>query len=193
MTPRFSRIAFSLAVGVTMLTCATTASHAVDSYSIDAAHSFVIFRINHLGISAAYGRFDAFSGTFKLDGGTPSALTFELDAESVDSGNADRDKHLKSPDFFNAKQFPVIQFTSREIKAHGDHFEVSGDLTMLGVTKPLSFMVKHTGEGKDPWGNFRTGWHGEFTVKRSDFGMSYMLEGLGDEVTLLVSIEGIKK
>ena len=175
-----------------MLACAAAPSFAADSYTIDGAHSFVMFQINHLGIGEAYGRFNEISGKYKVDDGAPSSLSFEINAESVDSADEGRDKHLKSPDFFNTKQFPVIKFTSKEIKKHGDHFEVSGELMMLGVTKPLSFKVKHVGEGKDPWGNFRTGWHSEFTVKRSDFGMSYMLEGLGDEVSLVVSIEGIK-
>jgi polyisoprenoid-binding protein YceI len=193
MFPRFSRNVCTLVLSVALLACTAAPLRAADNYSIDGAHSFVMFRVNHLGIGESYGRFNEISGTFDVDGGTPTSLSFQINAQSVDTADEDRDKHLKSPDFFNTKQFPVIKFESKSIKKHGDHFEVAGDLAMLGVTKPFSFDVSHTGEGKDPWGNFRTGWHSEFTVKRSDYGMKFMLEGLSDEVAVVVSIEGIKK
>ena len=193
MRPRINPSVLSFALAAIVLSLGATPLLAAEAYSIDGAHSFVVFRVNHLGISDSYGRFNEMSGEFQVDGQTPKSLSFQINAESVDSANEDRDKHLRSPDFFNVKQFPVIKFASKSIEKHGDHFEVTGDLTMLGVTKTVTFEARHTGEGKDPWGNYRSGWHGEFTVKRSDFGMNFMLEGIGDEVAVVVAVEGIKK
>ncbi len=189
MSPKITRIALTLAVSAMLV----GAADAADSYSIDGAHSFVMFQVNHLGIGESYGRFNEMSGKIEVEGEAPKTIHFEINAESVDSANADRDKHLKSPDFFNVKQFPVIKFASKSVQKHGDHFEVAGDLSMLGVTKPISLKAYKTGEGKDPWGNYRTGWHSEFKVKRSDYGMNFMLDGLGDEVTVVVAVEGIKQ
>lgn len=193
MSSRFSRNVCTLSLSAALLACTAAPLVAADSYSIDGSHSFVIFRINQGGIGDAFGRFNEISGTFEVDGGAPTSLSFELNAESVDTANEGRDKHLKSPDFFNAKQFPVIKFESKSIKKHGDRFEVTGDLTMLGVTKPLTVDVKRTGEGQDRRGNFRTGWYSEFKLMRSDFGMKFMLEGLADEVAVVVSVQGVKK
>ena len=151
------------------------------------------FRVNHLGIAESYGRFNETSGSFEVEEGDLKSLSFEINAESIDTANEDRDKHLKGPDFFNTKQFPVIQFESESVKKHGDHFEVAGELMMLGSKKPLTVELRKTGEGKDPWGNFRTGWHATFAIERSDFGMNYMLDGLGDQIAIIVSVEGIKQ
>src|SRR5690242_5758721 len=120
-----------------------TASVRADEYVIDGMHSGVNFKIGHIGLSWVYGRFDKFSGGFTLDANDPSKASFRLtiEAASVDTNNEKRDGHLKSPDFFNAKQFPTINFQSTAVKAVKDGYQVTGDLTMHGVTKPVTFVL----------------------------------------------------
>jgi polyisoprenoid-binding protein YceI len=168
------------------------------SFEIDASHSAVIYRIKHLGVAYNYGRFNDVSGSFVFDADEPeaSSISVEIDTASVDSGNEKRDNHLRSPDFFNAKQFPTATFESTSVRKTGPSvYEVTGDFTMLGQTMPITATINKTGEGKDPWGGFRSGIETTFTIKRSDFGMMYMVEngGLGDEVRLTVALEGIRK
>ena len=182
-----------VAMTAVLLVTGSAASYAKDAYTIDAGHSFVTFRVNHLGIGQAHGRFNEMAGDFELDADKLASVNFTIQTGSVDTADEKRDGHLKSPDFFNAEQFPVIQFKSKSVMAHGDHYEVSGDMKMLGVTKPMTMKVRKIGEGKDPWGNYRSGWQSEFMVKRSEFGMKFMLEGLSDEVAVMVAVEGIKK
>jgi polyisoprenoid-binding protein YceI len=156
----------------------------------------VIFRIQHLGIAYVYGRINNLSGTLKIDEGTPAGSAVEIYAktENVDTFNSERDDHLRSPDFFHSKEFPVVSFKSTSFtKTSKDMFEVTGDLALLGVTRPLTVKVQRTGAGKDPWGGFRIGFETTFTIKRSDFGMNFMMGGVGDEVRIILSIEGIRQ
>lgn len=165
-------------------------------YQVDNAHSSVIFRIKHLNVSYTYGRFNEVSGSFLLDDAKPenSSVKIEIKTASLDTNSADRDKHLKSPDFFNVKQFPASTFVSKSVKALGqDKYEVTGDLTLLGVSKPVSFTLTKTGEGDSPFKDHRAGFETNLTIKRSDFGMKFMPELLEDNVWLLVSIEGVRK
>jgi len=120
----------------------------------------------------------------------------------VDTGNAKRDEHLRGPDFFNAKEFPAISFKSTSLTATesdgadaGKAYTLAGDLTLMGVTKPITVQAVKLAEGKDPWGNFRIGFDTSFKIKRSDFGMTYGVDNgvVGDEVTIMLSFEGIKK
>lgn len=170
---------------------------AADTYQVDPAHSFVMFRVKHMGIGYAYGRFDDLSGAFMFDSSNPSGLTFDLQvkADSVDSGNAKRDQHLKGPDFFNVKEYPTISFKSTSVRRAGEKsFDVSGDLTLHGVTRPVTVRLDWVGSGKDPWGGYRTGFDGSFIIRRSDFGMKFGLDGgLSDEVQITVAFEGVKK
>ena len=169
---------------------------AASYFEVDASHSTVIFKVKHLGVSYAYGRFNEMRGKVTFDQKSPpkSSIEFEIPAASVDTANDKRDQHLKSPDFFNAKQFPVIKFSSGKIKSIGKNkYRVSGKLTLNGVSKDISMEVEHTGSAKDPWGGYRAGFHSEFKIKRSDFGMNFMPGGIGDDVQLMVSIEAIKK
>jgi polyisoprenoid-binding protein YceI len=166
-----------------------------DTYKIDPVHSSVAFSIKHLGVTDFYGRFNDISGTVVFDKDDPSKSSVELTVpvESVDTHNPKRDQHLKSPDFFNAKQFPVITFKSNKVEPNGDTYKVSGDFTLHGVTKPLTVDFKKGGEGKGMQNEIRGGGETRFTIKRSDFGMNFMLGGLGAEVTILLSLEGIKQ
>lgn len=170
---------------------------AADTYTIDPEHASVMFKVKHLGVSYTWGRFNDVKGSFVLDEANPAASRIEvvIKTESVDTGNERRDRHLRNADFFDAAQFPEIRFVSKTVsRAEPNQFTVTGDLTLHGVTRPLTVTVNKVGAGADPWGGQRAGGELTFTVKRSDFGMSYGLPNVvGDEVTLFVSLEGIKQ
>jgi len=164
-----------------------------DDYDIDAVHSSVGFKIQHLGISWIQGRFNDMSGSFALDKDpTKASFKLELKTDSIDTNNKNRDTHLKSPDFFNTKQYATISFKSTSVKAVDGGYEVKGDLTMHGETKPISFTLKG-GKEVDFMGKKRTGFSTELTLKRFDFGMDKFKEALSDDVQVAVSFEGVKK
>lgn len=168
-----------------------------DELKVDSAHSSVIYKISHLGVTNFYGRFNKVTGTFAFDPANPSSATFDItiDADSIDSNNKQRDDHLRNSDFFNTKQFPKITFKSKDVRKAGSGFDLAGDLTLLGQTKPITAKLAHTGAGdKGERMGYRSGFEAVFTFKRSDFGMNYGIEGgmLGDEVTVTVAIEGAK-
>ena len=117
----------------------------------------------------------------------------EVKTDSIDTGNGKRDQHLKSADFFNAKEFPTASFKSKSVKKSAKGLDVSGDLTIHGETKPATITMEHVGSGKGPQGGEVTGFEGAIVVKRSDFGMKSYLEMLGDEVTIKISVEAAKK
>jgi polyisoprenoid-binding protein YceI len=171
------------------------AAHAADTFKIDPVESSVVFSVMDLGVNNFYGRFNDISGTVVLDKADPSKSSFDLTipVESVDTKNEKRDQHLKSPDFFNAKQFPVMTFKSKKVEGSGDEFTVTGDFTLHGVTKPLTLEVKKIGEGKGMKGEMRAGGEARFTIKRSDHGMDFMQGPLGDEINIIVSLQGIKQ
>ena len=157
------------------------------TYKIDPLHSIALFDIEHLGVSRFVGRFDSVNGSFVVKpSGSTVSVTIPL--SSLDTNHEPRDKHLKSPDFFNAAQFPDIKF---EGKQEGD--ELKGDLTMHGVTKPVTFHFKKIGEGKDPFGGYRVGYEATTVIKRSDFGMKFMIPALSDDVDLRVDLEGMRQ
>jgi polyisoprenoid-binding protein YceI len=167
-----------------------------DDYTIDAVHSGVSFQISHVGLAYIHGRFDDFSGNFTIDTSDPSKSAFSLSikSESVDTNNSKRDDHLRSPDFFNVKQFPTISFTSTSVKPIDGGYEVTGDLTIHGATKPVTFSLKGGGSAEFPKGVSRTGFStSQIVVKRSDFGVGKPMPVLGDEVYVSISFEGTKK
>ena len=171
------------------------AVHAADTFKIDPVHSSVVFSVMYLGVSNFYGRFNDVSGTFVLDTADQSKSSVELTipVESVDTHNEKRDQVLRSPDFFNAKQFPVMAFKSKQVESSGDTYKVTGDFTLHGVTKPLTLEIKKGGEGKGMEGEIRGGGETHFTIKRSDYGMNFMQGQLGDEINIVVSLNGIKQ
>ena len=175
----------------------STLSFAGETYEVDPAHSSVIFSVKHLGVSFVYGRFNEFSGVISYDKQDPTRSSWEaiIKTDSVDSGAEKRDKHLRSPDFFSSKEFPEIQFKSTKVTKRGSALAVHGDLTLLGVTKPVSMELTEVGAGKDPWGGYRRGFHGTLKVKRSDFNMKFGLGegGLGDQVQIILSLETVRK
>lgn len=166
-------------------------------FAVDSVHSMVVFKISHMGLGFVYGRFNSPEGSFTIDLANPSAsvLDIEVKTENVDTGSADRDKHLKNQDFFDTQKFAAITFKGKSFKKTGDKaMTVQGDLTMNGVTKSIEVPLKFIGENeKTPQGH-KAGFEVNFTVKRSDYGMTKYIEGgmLGDEVNLFVNIEGKK-
>ena len=170
-------------------------ANAADTFKVDPVHSFVLFSVQHLGVANTYGRFNDISGTVVFDRDNPSKSSVELSVpvESLDTHNAKREQSLKSPDFFDAKQFPTLTFKSTKVEGSGDMLKVSGDLTIHGVTKPLTVDFKKGGEGKGVFGEMRGGGETRFTIKRSDFGMNFEQGEIGDEVTVILSVEGVKK
>ncbi len=184
------RLAF---LGLFFVALASAAQAQTKKYAIDGSHTSVVFSIDHLGISKTYGVFRKVSGEFALDAKKPANNRFEvlLDVESLDTNDAKRDEHLKAADFFNAKQFPEITFTANKIEVTDKELTLTGEFTMHGVTKKVTLPFVKGGEAKDPYGNSRVGYSGEFTLKRSDFGMKTMVGPIGDEVTVEISFEGI--
>lgn len=168
---------------------------AADTYKVDPVHSMVMFRAVRMGVANIYGRFNVFSGTFTVDETNPAASSIEIEVrtESVDTGAEGRDNHLRSPDFFNAKQFPTMTFKSTAVKSlGGDEFEVTGNYTLLGVTKPITARVVRIGSGTDRRSRAKTmGLEATFTVKRTDFGMKFMAGPLSDEIQVTVAVRGV--
>ena len=174
---------------------------AADTYSVDKTHSDLSFQIRHL-VGKVRGSFGDFSGTINADAAKPEASTveFTIKAASIDTANEDRDKHLRSADFFEVEKFPEISFKSTKVKLLGkDRYEVTGDFSMHGVTKPLTLPVSFLGSGKDPWGNERAGFETTTTLNRKDFGIVWnkTLDAgglvLGDEVSVSITLEALKK
>jgi polyisoprenoid-binding protein YceI len=195
VAPIVSVLALAALLAVSLGTAAQPARAAADTYDVDTAHSYVGFRIQHMGVAWSYGRFNEFSGKVTWDPANPSANTISMEVKtaSIDTGNSKRDDHLRNPDYFNAPQFPTLTFKSTSAKKVDDkHFEVTGDLSMHGQTKSVTFRVEQGGPIKDPWGFNRAGFFAEFPVKRSDFGIGKP-EGLSDEVLLTISFEIAKK
>ena len=179
-----------------LLVIFSSLAYAAETYKLDPAHTSIIFRVKHLGVAYVFGRFNGPTGSFVFDESAPSKCAIEMQAETknVDTAVEKRDTHLKSPDFFNAGEYPLVSFKSKSVKKLSENtYEVSGDLALLGKTRPITVKANATGAGKDPWGNFRRGFETSFSIKRSDFGMNFMMGGVSDEVNLTVSLEGIRQ
>lgn len=175
---------------------ATSASlNAADVYRVDTVHSSLLFRVKRLDVVNVYGRFNGLQGKLVVDPDNPglSSVELEVKSENVDTNNERRDNHLRSPDFFNAIQFPVISFKSTKIRKLAENrYEVTGDLNLHGVTRSVSATIEQTGFGKDPRrGTPLIGFETTFRIKRSDFGMNFMQGPLSDEVELIVAVHGV--
>lgn len=168
------------------------------TFKVDDTHASIVFKVSHMGFANVFGMFGASDGKIVWDSTNPSKSSMEITvkADSLNTMNKKRDEHLKGPDFFNVKQFPTITLKSKSIKKiEGNKYEVTADLTMRGVTKPITFTFVQGTMGNDPFGNFKTGGDATLMVKRSDFGMNYMSKPgeIGDNVEMMISMEGIKK
>ncbi len=172
------------------------AGAALEQYKIDADHAQVLFVSNHMGFSKTYGWFEKVDGNFAIDDANLAASTVELNlaASSLSTAVKKRDQHLKGPDFLDTKQFPKITFKSESIKKLKDKtYEISGKLTLHGVTNTEVMKFERMKTGEDPWKNMRTGGEGRMTIKRSQYGIKYMMDGIPDEVEIIASLEGLLK
>lgn len=170
-------------------------AHAADSYTFDPPHTFPHFSINHMGFSTLQGRFDKTSGKVTLDRAAKTgSLDVSIEAASVSTGFAKRDEHLRSPDFFNAAEFPTITYKSTAIKFKGDApATVEGNLTLLGVTKPVTLTIDAFKCGQDMMTKKeKCGAGATAQIKRSDFGMKSFLPAVGDDIKLVFEVEAIK-
>jgi polyisoprenoid-binding protein YceI len=166
------------------------------NYKVDAAHSGAFFEVGHLGgVSRFMGRFNDIAGDLVVDTPEKSKITVTIKTDSIDSNHEGLDKHLKSPDFFNAVQFPTMTFSSTAVKLDANGAgSIAGNLTLLGVTKPVTLQLKQVGAGKGMKGEQRVGYVASGTIKRTDFGMKYGVPGAAtDEVDLRINIEGVKQ
>ncbi len=169
-----------------------------DDYVIDTknAHAFIQFRIQHLGYSWLYGRFNDFQGKFSYDEKHPekAKISVSLKTASIDTNHAERDKHLRSEDFFDVQKYPESKFVSTSYQPKGNGKGVlKGNLTLHGVTKPITVEVKQIGAGPDPWGGYRRGFFGTTTITLADFGMTYNLGPASTTAELLLSLEGVRQ
>ncbi|ATY09942.1 polyisoprenoid-binding protein [Amycolatopsis sp. AA4] len=183
------------------MTSATTYAHLTGTYTIDGTHSRIGFVARHAMVTKVRGSFNEFEGSFTLDGENPanSSANVTIQTKSVDTRNADRDGHLRNNDFLSVDEFPTITFTSTGIAQTGeDTFDVTGDLTVKGITKSVTIPFEFGGSAKDPFGNDRVGFEGKTSINRSDYGVTFnaALETGGvlvsDKITLEFEISAIK-
>ena len=191
------KLLLTSALSAAMFMTATHASAA--DYVIDTkgAHAFVNFKIKHLGYSWLHGRFNTFDGQFNYDPKNPNAsqISVNIDTASLDSNHAERDKHLRDGDFLNVSKYPQASFKSTAIKfdQDGEEATVTGEFTLHGITKTISFEIDKIGEGKDPWGGYRVGFEGETSLKLADYGIDYDLGPASTHVDIGLFIEGIRQ
>ncbi len=179
-----------------------TATVEAAAYAVDPVHSSVVFRIKHAGVANFYGRFNGLTGEFTFDPENPSAgqFAFSVKTQNVDTGNSQRDDHLRNADFFNAVQFPTIDFKSTSIThVEGNHYVLKGDLSLHGKTKPIEAKFEWLGTG-----TFRNrpiaAFEALIEIKRSDFDMTHYMApdgsdsgGLGNNVTIKVAVEAAQR
>ncbi|GAA1015227.1 YceI family protein [Streptomyces thermogriseus] len=171
-------------------------------YTIDPAHSTLGFVARHAMVTNVKGTFNDFTGTLRLDGSAPSASTASVDVrmDSIDTGSEDRDNHLRSADFFATEEFPEMTFRSTKAEAlGGNDYRITGDLTIRGITRPVTIDLEFNGAAKDPFGNERVGFEGRAEILRSDWGLTWnaALETGGvlvsDRIKLNFDISAIRK
>ena len=185
--------AFALAAAMLLPSQLLAEKYIIDT---EGSHAFIQFRIQHLGYSWLSGRFNTFSGNFEYDENNPdkASVQVDIDVASIDSNHAERDKHLRGDDFLDVKKFPKARFESTSFKDNGDGTAIlKGNLTLHGVTKPVTIDVEHIGHGPDPWGGYRRGFEGTTRIALADYDINYNLGEKSKEVELTLSIEGIRQ
>ncbi|MBA0167993.1 YceI family protein [Pectobacterium sp. CFBP8739] len=180
---------------VSMLASAGSALAAEYKFDKEGQHAFIEFRIKHLGYSWLYGSFNDFDGAFTFDEKNPSAdkVNVTINTNSVDTNHAERDKHLRSAEFLNVTKHPQATFISTEVKKDGEDYDITGNLTLNGVTKPVKLDAKLIGQGDDPWGGYRAGFQAEGTIKLKDFNITTDLGPASQDVELIISVEGVRQ
>jgi polyisoprenoid-binding protein YceI len=181
------------------MSTATLTDLSAGTWNIDPAHSSVSFIARHLGLSKVRGSFNGFSGTIEVAANhLDSKVSVTIDTTTVETGNEQRDAHLRSPDFFDTDTHKEITFVSTHITEHDDDFQVHGDLTIHGVTKPVTLDLEFTGVSADPWGGTRAGFEATTTVSRREFGVEFdiPLDGgglvVGDKIKIELDVEAVK-
>jgi len=179
-------------MSMSTLVMAEPVKYAIDSGGM---HASINFKVKHLGYSWLTGRFNEFTGSYVYDTDklANSKINVSIDTASVNSNHAERDKHLRSDDFLNVSKYPKATFTSTSITGSDDKMEIKGDFTLNGVTKPLVIEAHKIGEGKDPWGGYRSGFSGTAEFKMADYNIKKNLGPASATVYLDLHIEGIKK
>lgn len=163
------------------------------TYAVDLNHSSITFMIQHLGISFVHGRFNEFSGTFTIDkDAAKSSFEMTIKADSIDTAIKARDERLRGPDFFDVKKYPDMTFKSKKVEAIDGGYKVTGDFTMHGVTKSVTFDLKG-GKTIEFKGKHITGFATAFILRRADFGISALPDGIANDVNIFIGFEGIKK
>ncbi|BBW91238.1 MULTISPECIES: YceI family protein [Pseudoalteromonas] len=191
-----NKLLLNTAVSAALVLSASAVNAAEYVIDTKGAHAFVNFKIKHLGYSWLHGRFNTFDGEFNYDAEKPNAsqIMVNIDTTSLDSNHAERDKHLRGKDFLNVDKYPTATFKSTKITFNNDDSgKVTGDFTLHGVTKSITFEIDKIGEGQDPWGGYRVGFEGETSLKLSDYGINYNLGPASTHVDIGLFIEGIRK
>jgi len=172
----------------------------MSTFTLDPTHSSVDFTVRHMVFSKVRGQFTAFTVALEIDDATnlPTSVTASIDAASVSTNVADRDAHLKSPDFLDAATYPALTFTSTSITGSNTAIAIAGNLTIHGVTKPLTLSATFDGRGKDPWGNDRIAYSATAKINRKDFGLTWnqALEAggvlVGEDIEIALSIQAVR-
>src|ERR1700712_1554888 len=183
-----------------MTSTTTLPAELTGDYTLDPTHTRIGFVARHAMVTKVRGAFNEFEGTVPLDGSNPAASSAKvtINAKSIDTRNEQRDDHLRSNDFFSMDEFPEITFVSTGVSVDGDTYNLTGDLTVKGVTKSLTIPFEFEGAAKDPFGNDRVGFSGSLVINRKDFGVSFNapLETGGllvsDKITLEFDVSAIK-
>lgn len=182
-----------MATAAAVLALSASPALAADEFAFDHSHTHVLFFVDHLGFSTTQGEFLEFDGTLMLDTEAPenSSVTVSIATDSIDTGYADRDEHLRSGDFFNVEEYPEMTFASTGVTVTGENSaEVAGDLTILGVTQPVTLDVTLNGLGAHPFnGSTVAGFSATTTISRSDFGMDFGVPAIGDEIEIRIETE----
>jgi polyisoprenoid-binding protein YceI len=173
---------------------------ATERWMIDTSHSSIDFVIRHMVVSKTRGTFTKWSGVIEVDQENPSAssATATIEVASIDTREGKRDGHLKSPDFFDVEKYPTMTFQSRKVESGAESLKMTGDLTIHGVTNPVTLDVEYNGRNKDPWGNERVHYSARTTINRKDFGLGWnqVLEAggllVGESVSIEIEIEAVK-
>ena len=197
---RIASFAIAVLLAITAPLAAQTPAPApqLTKYQIDIVHSELTFRIRHL-LGRVNGTFGEWSGVVAIDESTPanSSVSVDIKSASIDTRVTDRDNHLRTPDFFDAKNHPLITFRSTNVTVQGKTIRLVGDLSIRGRTRPVVLVGTYEGKFKDPWGKMRTAFVASATIDRQDFGVSFngpfeKIGQIGDEVWIEIAIEAVQ-
>ncbi|MEA2828646.1 MAG: hypothetical protein QOG43_3085 [Actinomycetota bacterium] len=181
---------------MTVTSTPTTQLLPTGTWNVDASHSSIEFSVRHLMISKVKGSFKTFSGTVTIpEDPFQASIQVDIDPNSIDTGDANRDNHLRSGDFFEVEKYPEAEYVSSSVRPQGDGYLVEGELSLHGVTRPVALDLDFNGTGGDPWGNTRAGFTATTEINRRDFGIDINMPletggvVVGDKVKLTIEVE----